>query len=1412
MRVTGSGGGGSKGGGASVAPNTLRSNTLARIVELLGEGEIEGLVAGAQSIFFNETPLQNADGTYNFGGLFTYNSDTGTYDPVTTGTTLTGDDVWIPGVSWDARTGLPDQAVLNGYASSETTTSVEEQIKFSIGPIIRTIEDETTNAVKVVIRVPNLSYLDPGSGDLNAASVSWIVEVAPSGGDYVLAEAVALVNQKCTSPYEYQTLVQMPAGGAPWNIRVTRTCADSTTDINLQNDTWWESYTEVVQGQFIYPNTALVALTMSAEYFGSSIPKRGYHVKGLKTDIPSNWDPITRVYTGVWDGTFVTAWHNNPAWVFYALLTNSRWGIGEFVDPSIVDKWGLYQIATYCDELVPSGYFNPDGSPIMEPRFVYNGVINTREEAYKVLQTVCAAFRGMAFWSLGQVFAVADMPTDAITTLSPANVIGGHFNYSGTGMKSRHSVAMVSWNDPTDFYRPTVEVVQNDDMIQRFGWRQIDVVAPGCTSRGQATRFGKWILDTEEHETETVDFQMSWSGYILEDGKTLKPGDIILVADPRKTGGARIGGRLDTVASTSVMTIDAPFAPGDGESYTLTVMMPDGTVETQPITSFDDTNTILTLTNPLSALPEAGTMWVIQGTDVTPRQYRVLSVQEQDSHIFKISALFNDPTKYARVEENLALATPVYTRPPNVMAPPSNATAVESNYFTNGAPQSRVTLSWTAPAGALASKYHITADSPRGAVDFGTTASLSIDLFNIVPGDWVFYVAAISYTGLQSINLPSAITVHGWSAADTPTAGSLEILGGGTIYTGTAPTISWVNTFPDNSVAYALQNVVRVYDADTNDLLRTETVSGTTYTYSLEDNINDGGPRRALTFTVTAMSLLGVEQSDPATTTVTNPSPAAVTPIVTSVDVSIDVKWTVADNDYFKSIVWISPTNGFDPLITPPVYEGPDTATSVVQITPGIYYVRVGAYDQFGKTGMNIGPQIAVTCTGTDIEAFNTQLADYITNQISTMQSSIEATQGIIATAASEQDAANAIDKSELKSIISANFDTLNGTLTAQASEIATVGADAASALAAYEITVTASLGDLTADVSTNSTAIATVGGKLADQWMVTLDVNGFMSGIQAYNDGSTANMTIIADNFQIASPAHINGASSAVTISIATPGLISWPAHGFSVGQQVKFATTGALPTGIVAGVWYYVIAAGLVAGAFQISATLGGAAINTSGTQSGVHTGTANGGGLPVPMFTASTVNGVPQIVMAGVMIGDGTITAPAIAAGSVTAAKMAVGSITAANAAIDLLAVKSLNIGDNAVTVPLTQVLTTTITGTGFASTPINISSVTLSVDSTGLAGKSITVLIGFFGQLQYSASSVEVYTEIRVNGTLALAQGQGGGTPSSINLSTAYTYVASGGVDSIAVNINWNGDCNSGAFNMINRTLWAMAAKR
>ena len=720
-----SGRGGRKGGGSArtpvEAPNTLRAKTTAYLVDILGEGPIEGLVNGGASIYFDDTPLVQPDGTPNFRG-----------------------------VKFVCVTGMPDQYAMEGFANAETEVAVALRVRADT-PVVRSITTPDIDALRIKIRVPALVVTNNATGDMNGTAVTIAVDIKRDTDPWV-EQFQDTISGKTTSPYERAYRVRLPKPG-PWQVRVRRLTADNDSNSLLQNETWWASYTELRDWKLSYADSAYVGLAVDAEVFGSRLPARSYDVRGLKIKVPTNYDPTTRGYSGQWDGTFKLEWTDNPAWVLYDLLTNDRYGLGSVIPPSAVDKWALYSIAQHCDQLVP------DGKGGFEPRYTFNGVINDAREAWEAIQAIAATFRGMVHWGAGLVTSTIDAPAQPVKMVTNANVIGGTFSYSGSSLSSRHTVAQVTWIDPDNAYRPTIELVEDQSGMAKWGARVIDIAAFGVTSRGQARRLGRWVLDTEATATETVTYRASL------DHADLRPGDLIFVAD-RWLAGVRHGGRVATATTTNV-TLDAAVTLQANTSYVFRVVLPDGSIVDRGVTNAAGTHSVLTLDNSLPSAPAANAVWMLASAEVAPRQFRVVAVAEVEPNIYEVTALLHDPTKYDRIEQGIGAAQPNFTTiPSGAPQPPSNPTVTEYIYFSGGAAVSAVTFSWALSPDPRVQAYQVEYMLSGDAAwqPAGTTPTTSIDIFDTRPGEAMFRVRAQDALGRYSAWLNTTSLLAGLSA------------------------------------------------------------------------------------------------------------------------------------------------------------------------------------------------------------------------------------------------------------------------------------------------------------------------------------------------------------------------------------------------------------------------------------------------------------------------------------------------------------------------------------------------------------------------------------------------------------------------------------------------------------------------
>lgn len=694
------GSGGSKQSGASEDPNTLKTDVIATFVDVLSVGEIEGLVNGAQSIYFNNTPLQNSDGSYNFNG-----------------------------VTWDIRTGTPNQSYITGLDDGiGTEQDVGTEVRQDT-PITVTISDDSINRVVVKVEVPTLTSTDTKSGNIHGSSVQ--LEIFTNG----VSRITDTISGKCTSPYIRAYDISLAGETFPVEVKVQKLTADSSSEF-LQNSIAFYSYSEVIDKKLTYPNIAYIQVTIDAAQFGDEIPTRTYDCKLLKVHIPSNYDPIGRTYSGVWDGTFQVAWTDNPVWLAYELINNNIFGLGSILKFNFVEKYSCYQIAQYCDVLVNNG----NGG--QEPRYTFNGVITQADKAETMINNVLSCFRGFTFTHGGALYFGADMPSDPIAIYTPANVVNGQFNYSTTDFNSRCSIVNVTWNDPSNNYAPTLLTVDDPVLVDKLGQITIGVYAYGCTSAGQAARFGKNVLFTVNNQTKVCSFDVGLSGLIR------KPGDVILIADPVVAGAITYAKVAGVVGSTA--TVDRPVTISPGVSYTIKIIQEDSSVFITTITNSPGTYTALTL-------DEAPSGTIIHGADCTietpvlkPTQWMVTSVSPNGDGTWSLGASNYIPEKYNFIENNVSIPPPQNSLYPDYLkSSPQNLKAGVNGVVADNTSWDQIFVEWDKVPGANAYLYQYNVND--GNYTPMQTTQLTSFEFNGIEGTYNFKVCAVDFTGRKTL-------------------------------------------------------------------------------------------------------------------------------------------------------------------------------------------------------------------------------------------------------------------------------------------------------------------------------------------------------------------------------------------------------------------------------------------------------------------------------------------------------------------------------------------------------------------------------------------------------------------------------------------------------------------------------------
>lgn len=593
-------GGGGGGHTPFEAKESGRSKQLVKIVEAISEGEVYGLADGMKSIYFDKTPVQNKDGSYNFKN-----------------------------VQVEGRVGGQVQDLMAGFNTSEKEVGVGTLVKKNL-PLTRTVTDSKVSRLRLTIGVQSL-FKQEDNGDTNGTSVNFIITIGSR--TYPVS-----ISGKYSSQYlQHHTFDNLPS--VPFIVKVERTTDDSTTQ-RLQNNTIWSSYTEIIDTEFAYPNTALMGVKFDSEYF-SNIPTRTYDLLGLKVKVPSNYDTRTRKYTGMWDGTFKIDWTDNPAWVLYDVVTNKRYGLGGRLGEFGADKWALYQVAQYCDQLVPDGFGG------QEPRFTCNVWLTEQRSAYQVINDICSIFRAMPVWNGQQLTVVMDRPSDPVWTYTNANVDESGFSYTFSARKSRHNAIQVEYADKENSYEKAIEYVSDDESIRKNGLNVKKITAFGCTSRGQAHRTALWLLQTEKLETKTVTFTVGAEGLMHI------PGDIIKVADTHYAG-TNIGGRVLAINGKTV-TLDREITLS-GNSYLSYI---NANAKHQNIKIISVNGTEVTLDQPPVGLELYG-VWSLTTQQVTSQLFKALSVKEESKGKYTIMALQHEPQKEAIVD-NGAKFEPVGT-------------------------------------------------------------------------------------------------------------------------------------------------------------------------------------------------------------------------------------------------------------------------------------------------------------------------------------------------------------------------------------------------------------------------------------------------------------------------------------------------------------------------------------------------------------------------------------------------------------------------------------------------------------------------------------------------------------------------------------------------------------------------------
>ncbi|MBC2612476.1 host specificity protein J [Citrobacter braakii] len=695
---------GRKGGSSSSRtpteqPDDLQSVAKAKILVALGEGEFAGQLTG-KNIYLDGTALENSDGTKNFSG-----------------------------VTWEFRAGTQAQNYIQGIPGTENEINVGTEVS-SATAWTRTFTNTQLSAVRLRLKWPSL-FKQEDNGDLVGYSINYAIDLQTDGGTWQTVLNTS-VTGKTTSGYERSHRIDLPQAGSTWTIRLRKITADANS-AKIGDTMTLQSFTEVIDAKLRYPNTALLYIEFDSSQFNGSIPQISCEPRGRVIRVPDNYDPDTRTYSGTWQGAFKWAWTDNPAWIFYDLVITDRFGLGNRLSAANIDKWTLYQVSQYCDQLVPDG----KGGSGTEPRYTCNVYVQERNDAYTVLRDFAAIFRGMTYWGGDQIVALADMPRDVDYAYTRANVIDGRFTYSSSTTKTRYTTALVSWSDPGNAYADAMEPVFEQPLVARYGFNQLEMTAIGCTRQSEANRKGRWGILTNNKD-RIVSFDVGLDGNIPQ------PGYIIAVSDELLSGKV-MGGRISAV-NGRVIKLDRVADASAGDRLILN--LPSGASQSRTIQAINGGS--VTVTTAYSETPQAEAVWVVESDELYAQQYRVVSVSDNNDGTFSITGAWHDPDKYARIDTGAIIdQRPVSVIPPGNQSPPANIVISSFSVVQQNISVETMRVSWDQAQNAIAYEAQWRRNDGNW-VNLPRSSTTSFDVSGIYAGRYLVRVRAINAAEISS--------------------------------------------------------------------------------------------------------------------------------------------------------------------------------------------------------------------------------------------------------------------------------------------------------------------------------------------------------------------------------------------------------------------------------------------------------------------------------------------------------------------------------------------------------------------------------------------------------------------------------------------------------------------------------------
>nr|DAH87066.1 MAG TPA: tail protein [Caudoviricetes sp.] len=1081
LDIHGAKGGESKPKSPVEAPDSLRSTNVAKILIAVGEGEFDGTPT-ARDIFLDNTPIQDSSGNFNFTN-----------------------------VKWDWRPGSVEQAYIPGIPSVDNETSLNIELR-SGTPWVQSLTNLQLSAARIRLATPRLASQD-SEGNINGYTIQYAVDVATDGGAYqeVLTGAMS---GKTTTRYERSLRIDLPPATSGWLIRVRRITPNQNTD-KIADSLFIAGYTQVIDAKLRYPNTALLFIEFDAEQF-TNIPAVTVKCKARRWQVPSNYDPVARTYSGAWDGTMKEAWTNNPAWVTYGICTQDRFGLGRRIKPWMVDKWELYRIAQYCDQLVPNG---ADG---VEPRFLCDMNLQGKADAWSLLRDIAGIYRGMTYWAQGQLVMQADMPRaqDMDYVFTRSNVIDGKISYVSASAKTRFTRCLVSYDNPLNNYDTDVTVYADLPLQRRLGDKPTEISAIGCTRASEAQRRAKWLV-LSNNQDRTISFRTGMEGRIP------LPGFIIPVADSILAG-REIGGRI-AAAAGKVITLDRDTLVKAGDR--LVINLPGGRAEGRTVESVSGRD--VTVTIAYSEAPAEQLQWAIDADDLAIPLYRVMRTARTQEGDYDISALQYEPSKFDSIDTGARLEErPISVIPITVVPPPDSVTVTSNVSIDQGLAISTMNISWPAVTGAVAYDVEWRKDSGNW-IKVQRTGSTSVDVTGIYSGAYVARVRSVSAFEISSIWKSSNLTNLEGKVGLPPAVAFLtttsELFGIGINWgfpagaEDTQRTELWYGPANDLSVATKLADLAYPQA----DYRMQSLLAGATLFFwaRLVDRTGNVGP-----FYPVVNGVMGQASSD------AGPLLEILTGKVTKTQLGQDL---ISELDGLQD--QIDSLDGLGGYVSTKVY----LKGMMVVEADRIYQAKVQV--PAGNPPPNAGYWLDV---GQSVET-----ANGLAQQVSTNTADITKLDGVVTAQASTTNALRASARGDSGS--GAKADALKGWASTSAIvEESKVRATAIEAEATKTTQLQATVGQNTSAIQETSSALANTNGQLSTLWSVKMETTAggqkyaaaFGLGLQVDPSGVSSQFVVRADTFMLlnlnngtpVSPFSVSGGQTFVTSAFIQDGTIT--------------------------------------------------------------------------------------------------------------------------------------------------------------------------------------------------------------------------------------------------------------------------------